>query len=175
MRCALTLIPLALFSASSFSQENPFEYAEEAPTVIEPVAVQQTQTIVQAEDLSRNQREEVLLLLAEALEKAAIAGGQGVYQIEGFKRFFVIDDEDLYLGSMNGEFVVHDTSRNQIEYVNSTGYMGVVTKTEWVSSIQGIVDDLTNVEAKTIESQAFEVEMPSVRPIEVGNKQSLDN
>ena len=53
--------------------------------------------------------------------------------------------------------------------------MGVVTKTEWVSSIQGIVDDLTNVEAKTIESQAFEVEMPSVRPIEVGNKQSLDN
>ena len=117
----------------------------------------------------------MLLLLAEALEKAAIAGGQGVYQIEGFKRFFVIDDEDLYLGSMNGEFVVHDTSRNQIEYVNSTGYMGVVTKTEWVSSIQGIVDDLTNVEAKTIESQAFEVEMPSVRPIEVGNKQSLDN
>lgn len=190
MRCALFLLPFALMASYAYSQEanNPFEFqvevAPEQPLAVAPVSTQQFQT--QSEELSRIQREEVLLLLAEALEKASVSGGQGIYQIDGFRKYFVIEDDDEFVGMLNGSYIIKDSSRDKLEFIPSKGFMGVVTKTEWAANIQTIITDLTDIERSTIGVEAFVSDAGRVRDnavsgsvtnnskLQLGDEQKLD-
>jgi hypothetical protein len=121
----MVVMGVMLAGSVSAQDDNPFAY-KDAPKV---EATEAAAPVVNS-DLSDAQREQVLALLTRFLSDSGLNTGDSIYDIGDGKRYFVVPDEDKFVGEISGKFIIFDTSRDRNLYVDAADYDEVISQKE---------------------------------------------
>jgi hypothetical protein len=128
------LAAITLSSSLVRAQENPFKFKEPVPKQpVVPVAP----VVIQSDELSGSQRDEVKAMLMRALnefdkESASVDTVTGKVNFNG-KDYIILFDGDRYIGVSSGMHVVKSAAKSDFVYHDSQKYSGVITEAEYVN------------------------------------------
>lgn len=141
----MVLVGLALANTANAQEDNPFAF-KDAPKVEE---VQTIAPVINTE-LSNAQREQVLALLTKFLSDSGLNTGDSIYEIGDGKRYFIVPDDDTFVGEISGKLIIFDSSRNKNIYLDSSKYDDVITQEEHESMTKGQKESISEVGEKLI-------------------------
>lgn len=142
----MVLVGLVLAGSAHAEQNNPFAFKD-----VPKVEHVQTIAPVINSELSNAQREQVLGLLTKFLSDSGLNTGDSIYEIGDGKRYFIVPDDDKFVGKISGKLIIFDSSRNKNIYVDSSKYDDVITQDEHEAMTKDQKESISEVGEKLIQ------------------------
>jgi hypothetical protein len=127
-------VAITLSSSLVYAQDNPFKFKDPAP---EQPLVPVAPVVIQSDELSGSQRDEVKALLMQALNEfdkksASSDTVSGKVNFDG-KDYIILFAGDRYIGVSSGMHVIKSAAKSDFVYYDSQKYSGVITEAEYVN------------------------------------------
>jgi hypothetical protein len=125
---------MTLSSSLVCAQDNPFKFKDPAP---EKPLVPVAPIVIQSDELSGSQRDEVKALLMQALNEFDKKNtlndtASGKVNFDG-KDYIILFEGDRYIGVSSGMHVIKSAAKSDFVYHDSQKYSGVITESEYVN------------------------------------------